>query len=276
MTMLGGLLMMIATSLFSQEYIDLSLPSGTLWATYDIGCTFEGDMSGTEFYWADIEYSTNLWDMQAEAYTIGQNMQGDPRYDIATAMWGNDWCTPTLEQWHELLYHCFFRVLTYNSRVRRDVLRCYRCYEDLEAGTFDYDNNVYITFTHNTSASSYWVSSYWTATQNMDSYPKDEKRDTTRAWTNDSYDFDLTYNGIRLTPEHGYPYNIYFRDDEGAPHLSLAVPYHKKLVRPVRNTNKEVIPTAIREVAPDNTSRLLYRFGPIDIFSDGRKVIRKR
>ena len=41
--------MMIATSLFSQEYIDLSLPSGTLWATYDIGCTFEGDMSGTEF-----------------------------------------------------------------------------------------------------------------------------------------------------------------------------------------------------------------------------------
>lgn len=271
------MLMLLAVSQTSaQESIDLNLPSGTLWATYDVGATFEGDMSGTLFNWADIETQESLWAMQAEAYTIGQDMQGDPQYDVATKLWGDDWCTPTLEQWHELLYHCFFRVQTYNSQVGRDVLRCYRCYEDLEAGTFDYDQNVYITFTYNTNVTSHMVGAYWTATQNMDSYPKDEQCDTTRAWTNDAYDYDMASGSIRLTPEHGYPYGITFRSDESWPHLGLAVPYHQKLVRPVRNTNKRPKPTAIQEIRSKDQPKLKYRFGPVAIYSDGRKVVDQR
>ena len=36
------------------EYVDLGLPSGTLWASYDIGATKEGEF-GDFFMWGEVE-----------------------------------------------------------------------------------------------------------------------------------------------------------------------------------------------------------------------------
>ena len=106
------------------EYVDLGLPSGTLWATYNVGadapeeygdhfpwgetlpntmCDYEwGDYKYSEGgraeltkYCFDASYGRNGF---TDTLTVLQSMD-----DAATANWGNDWCMPTEAQWRELL-----------------------------------------------------------------------------------------------------------------------------------------------------------------------------
>ena len=104
-------------------YVDLGLPSGTLWATCNVGAeTPEG--CGNYFAWGEtVAKSVYNWD----TYKYGHK-DGDWYYltkycgisgegyggftdnltvleagdDAATANWGSGWQTPTAEQWEEL------------------------------------------------------------------------------------------------------------------------------------------------------------------------------
>lgn len=104
------------------EWVDLGLPSGTLWATCNIGASKPEDY-GSYFAWGEISTkSTYNWSTYKYANgasdkltkycdksNYGNNgftddlttlQSGD---DPATANWGGGWQTPSIAQWKELL-----------------------------------------------------------------------------------------------------------------------------------------------------------------------------
>lgn len=120
--------------------VDLGLPSGTKWASMNVGATTPYE-AGSYFQWGETTPCDELEDILVPAnYTPGGtaftgnsvddfgsekdpmsaegilqkdrfgynygNIAGDARYDAATANWGEEWSTPTLLQMRELLYCC--------------------------------------------------------------------------------------------------------------------------------------------------------------------------
>lgn len=103
------------------EYVDLGLPSGTLWATCNVGANAPEEY-GDYFSWGETQTkSTYNWGTykycngdynQLTKYcndaSYGYNGFDDnlttllPEDDAATANWGSDWCMPTRVQWEEL------------------------------------------------------------------------------------------------------------------------------------------------------------------------------
>ena len=96
------------------EYVDLGLPSGTLWATCNVGAS-SPDQRGDYFAWGETEtkQATYSWDNyvfynpSTDAMTK-YNLQDDdnelnPEDDAATANWGEDWQMPSKVQMEELM-----------------------------------------------------------------------------------------------------------------------------------------------------------------------------
>ena len=100
------------TGLFSggvYESVDLGLPSGTLWARYNVGATSETDY-GDLFAWGATEpYRLNGTTPIDNTGNYGSNyankIQHDlyPNEDAATVHWGKGWKMPTKAQFDELL-----------------------------------------------------------------------------------------------------------------------------------------------------------------------------
>lgn len=98
------------------DYVDLGLPSGTLWATCNVGST-EG--YGDYYAWGETQpknaytwsnymycnddafhltkYCTNSEYGHVDHLTVLQAID-----DAATVNWGSGWSTPTVDQWYEL------------------------------------------------------------------------------------------------------------------------------------------------------------------------------
>ena len=109
------------------DYIDLGLPSGTMWATCNVGAE-SPDQYGDYFAWgettpkATYNWSTykyckgdyNMLTKYCSESDFGFNGFTDdlvtlqPNDDAATANWGEGWSTPTYNQWVELLRKCTF------------------------------------------------------------------------------------------------------------------------------------------------------------------------
>ena len=89
------------------DYVDLGLPSGTKWATCNVGATKPEDSGGyyawgetaakSEYSWDTYKYGTSNVDVQ----NLGSNIAGT-KYDVAYVEWGGGWRMPTLEQLNEL------------------------------------------------------------------------------------------------------------------------------------------------------------------------------
>lgn len=87
-------------------YVDLGLPSGTLWANMNVGSTSETD-PGTDYYWS-VDNSREA--ILANYSTLGETLSATD--DHATVEWGADWCTPTTTQIQELYDNCYFEPVT--------------------------------------------------------------------------------------------------------------------------------------------------------------------
>lgn len=111
------------------EYVDLGLPSGTLWATIDIGATSPTGR-GLLFAWGDTEgYKKGEHTFELNNYKFTKLLSQyeyeftkyicDSEYgrrdnlsrlqdrdDAAYVLWGHDWCMPTKTQYEELLTNC--------------------------------------------------------------------------------------------------------------------------------------------------------------------------
>ena len=120
------------------DYVDLWLPSGTLWATMNVGADSPEDY-GDHFAWGEIVgynngYTTFNWTnyryCNDSEYTMtkycnnsdyGYNgftdtlTELEPEDDAAFANWGSKWRMPTDAQWTELRTKCTWSWTTQNG-----------------------------------------------------------------------------------------------------------------------------------------------------------------
>ena len=120
------------------EYVDLGLPSGTLWATCNIGATSPEDY-GDYFAWGETTIKTDFrWstlnycgDEKGENFSKYNTL---PKYgsvdnkttlersdDAATANWGVNWCMPTRQQFQELNDKCSWTWIVRNGKIGYEV-----------------------------------------------------------------------------------------------------------------------------------------------------------
>ena len=105
------------------EWVDLGLPSGTLWATCNVGAN-RPEEYGDYFAWGETEPKTDYsWSTYKYCKSVGSNIlvtkyctdisygydgftdgkeEPDPEDDAATANWGSEWQMPSLDQFTEL------------------------------------------------------------------------------------------------------------------------------------------------------------------------------
>lgn len=96
----------------NHEYVDLGLPSGTLWATSNVGA-FQPWEVGDSFTWHGKDSNTD------ERYAITPsskltNISGT-EYDAARKLWGGDWRVPTVEEMTELINNTDFQWTEMNG-----------------------------------------------------------------------------------------------------------------------------------------------------------------
>jgi len=94
------------------KWVDLGLPSGTKWATCNVGAA-TSEQFGNTYYWGStspyIDYhseDTPIKDTKVD------DISGNPKYDPATVAWGKEWKMPTLEQFKELMFNCTWEYST--------------------------------------------------------------------------------------------------------------------------------------------------------------------
>ncbi len=121
-----GTLLMIGGRVFAQdthEYVDLGLPSGTLWATCNVGANAPEEF-GDYFAWGETA-PKDVYNWSTYQYYDGSNLAkytgSDgltillPEDDAATTNWGNEWRMPTKEEWQELLDNTTNKWTTQNG-----------------------------------------------------------------------------------------------------------------------------------------------------------------
>ena len=92
-------------------YVDLGLPSGTMWAYCNIGATNPEDY-GNYYAWGETSTKTTY---NSSTYTYTGNPTTLPSSaDAATANWGSAWRMPTKEEFEELKNNC---TITYTYVV---------------------------------------------------------------------------------------------------------------------------------------------------------------
>ncbi|MBP3712293.1 MAG: Ig-like domain-containing protein [Bacteroidaceae bacterium] len=129
----------------NHEYVDLGLPSGTLWATTNLGADVPEE-SGFYYAWGETEpkdcynWETYKWQTQGipdwtgiTKYTFDDNQGsgvwydsegnfiGDgltellPEDDAATVNWGSQWQMPSAAQFQELVDNSDWNITEYND-----------------------------------------------------------------------------------------------------------------------------------------------------------------
>lgn len=125
-----------AGSYNGHEYVDLGLPSGTLWATCNVGAETPEDY-GDYFAWGET-LPKDIYDWKSykygrffnECYELNKyctdskyGLNGfvdnlcilDPVDDVARTYWGADWRMPTREEWEELYRNTTYTITTLNG-----------------------------------------------------------------------------------------------------------------------------------------------------------------
>ena len=114
----------------TKDWVDLGLPSGTLWATCNVGANSPEEY-GDYFAWGET-FSKDYYDWTTYKWCIG-GMDGitkysygvngfadfkselEPEDDVAYVHWGPSWRMPTLAQQDELREHCTWTWTTLNG-----------------------------------------------------------------------------------------------------------------------------------------------------------------
>lgn len=108
-----------------EEYVDLGLPSGTLWATRNVGANSPeeygdnfawGETAPKDYYfwnnyqWVEIVQNNHLYftkyNTQSDIGIVDDKTELDPEDDAAYANWGPEWRMPSREQIDELIENC--------------------------------------------------------------------------------------------------------------------------------------------------------------------------
>ena len=109
------------------EAIDLGLPSGTKWASCNVGATKPEEYGGY-YAWGEMEEKdTYTWENYIHCdgssdtcHDFGSDISGT-EYDVAHVKWGGNWCMPTLDDFKELLDNCTSEWTTVKDVNGNDV-----------------------------------------------------------------------------------------------------------------------------------------------------------
>ena len=107
------------------EAVDLGLPSGTKWATCNVGASKPEEYGGY-YAWGETEekevydestykyYQNATYDQNGKYVNLGSDISGT-EYDVAHVKWGGNWCMPTVDDIKELLDNCTSEWTTLNG-----------------------------------------------------------------------------------------------------------------------------------------------------------------
>lgn len=122
----------------NHEWVDLGLPSGTLWATCNLGANSPEEY-GDYFAWGETEpkdvydWSTYKWCngsystltkycTNSSCGEVDNKLELDPKDDAAYVNWGENWRMPTNDQLKELRTECTWTWTTQNGVNGRLVI----------------------------------------------------------------------------------------------------------------------------------------------------------
>ena len=97
----------------THEYVDLGLPSGTLWATCNVGANSPEEV-GDYFAWGETEPKSNYTE-DNYTFSIGEATQLPEKNDAATINWGSKWRMPSYDQIKELCQNTTAEWTTLNG-----------------------------------------------------------------------------------------------------------------------------------------------------------------
>ena len=143
------------------QAMDLGLPSGTLWATCNIGAS-SMEECGDYFAWGETEPKEEYGWIDKEDDGLTELL---PENDAATANWGNDWQMPSREQIEELRDYTTMIWVTGSNGVNGKLLisKLNGASIFLPAAGFRYEAN----FDDAGSAGNYWSRSLSTDGSNL-------------------------------------------------------------------------------------------------------------
>jgi hypothetical protein len=103
------------------RWVDLGLPSGILWAAYNVGATSPEEY-GDYYAWGDTEIRSDFggdnyvhYDpITGECINIGENICAT-EYDAANIKWGNGARLPRVEDMEELINNCSWTIRKLNN-----------------------------------------------------------------------------------------------------------------------------------------------------------------
>jgi uncharacterized protein (TIGR02145 family) len=97
----------MATSAANATAVDLGLPSGIKWATYNVGAISPEDC-GYYYAWGETTTKDNYTrgSSKTRGQKMGDDISGNEKYDAATVNWGKEWRMPTHAEFKELVKYC--------------------------------------------------------------------------------------------------------------------------------------------------------------------------
>ncbi|MDE7347983.1 MAG: hypothetical protein K2N48_14730, partial [Muribaculaceae bacterium] len=105
------------------EWVDLGLPSGTRWATYNVGAGSPEEF-GDFYSWGETEPKSEYVDINSLTHRkdfkwlvkngiINEDGELTNEHDAATTVWGEPWRMPTEEEFGELIDLCEWQFTSY-------------------------------------------------------------------------------------------------------------------------------------------------------------------
>ena len=92
------------------EWVDLGL--SVLWATSNVGASSPSDY-GDYYAWGETKTKSSYTEGNSKTYNVVMpDISGEPKYDAATANWGEGWRMPTDEELEELIDKCDWQWTT--------------------------------------------------------------------------------------------------------------------------------------------------------------------
>ena len=103
--------------------MDLGLPSGLKWATCNVRAN-SPEECGDYFAWGEIKPKDDYSEMNSLTYSKNiatcknrlWNISGNPKFDAATAQWGEEWRMPTKDEMLELITVCKLEKSVLNDK----------------------------------------------------------------------------------------------------------------------------------------------------------------
>ena len=136
------------------KFVDLGLPSGTLWAQYNIGSSSYYNQSGDHFAWGEVEtkssYTSNNYKFGSTSSLTKYNSTDlkttlDLEDDAAHVLWGGLWKIPTKAQYDEMKNNCTRTKsgssYTFTSNINGNSITLYTygyIYQSSNSNTGDY------------------------------------------------------------------------------------------------------------------------------------------